>query len=675
VPRARRSLPLHHMVYRTGKSRATCLALLAALAACLTPAGVGRAAASAGRTISNVATIEWDEGGARLSRSSNQVDVVVEAASRPYALSTYRFSSNSGSVPVSVTAPRCTTAGGDAAVPLAAAWSGVALSPAGLTAVNEIHAGEPLVVVLDYADGNRDPSVVDSVTGAIVARSGDREILTFFETGPDTGKFAGYIQTVPAPPPGTSGDCRLTVEPGDKIVVESLRSGNQIPLVTAAVDVLVDPFGVVFDSLDAAPVSGTRITLLDAATGQPAAVFGDDGTAAFPASIVTGTKVQDSAGNSYDFGPGDYRFPFVRAGTYRLRVEPPAPYTAPSVRTPADLAGLQRPDGHAFTLVPGSYGATLTLVDPAPVRIDIPVDQEAKGLSVVKSASAHDAAPGESVIYTIDIANQDLKLATGALTLTDRFGPSMRFRAETLRVDGKPAVAATRADGAGFDLSLPGLGAGATARVRYALEVRADARTGDAVNQARVSDARGHQSNVADAAVRVRRDDITNRLTIEGRVVDGACGTDGRGIAGVRIMLEDGSYALTDPDGRYHFEGVVPGTHVVQLDDMTLPADRAPVDCARDTRSGGRAFSRFVEGQGGELKRVDFHAVASAPRADAAAASATRPKAPSDAEAAAASATGWRARRPASASSFPSRSIIRARRSCGSPSNMRRTRA
>jgi hypothetical protein len=99
-------------------------------------------------------------------------------------------------------------------------------------------------------------------------------------------------------------------------------------------------------------------------------------------------------------------------------------------------------------------------------------------------------------------------------------------------------------------------------------------------------------------------------------------------------MLEDGSYAVTDSDGRYHFEGVLPGTHVVQLDDNSLPLDRAAADCARSTRAAGRAFSRFVEGQGGALKRVDFRAVAAPPRAEPRAAAAARASAPGDAAAA-----------------------------------------
>jgi hypothetical protein len=630
------------------------VALLPALAALHAPARAWGAPAPEQRTVSNVATIQWDEGGARLSKASNQVDIAVAAApAQSYSLTAYRFSANSGSIPVNVPTPQCTAAGGPAPASLATAWQGVALAPAMLTPITEIHAGEPLLVVLDYADGNRDPNAVESVTGAVIASSGDREVLTIYETGPDTGKFAGYIQTVPAPPPGVSGDCKLTVAAGDKIVAESLRSGTQTPLASASVDVLVDPFGIAFDSVDARPVDGTRITLVDAATGQPATVFGDDGNSSYPATIVTGGSVRDGSGNVYSFPAGEYRFPFVRAGTYRLQVEPAKPYAAPSVRTPTDLAGLKRPDGQAFTLAPASYGGTITLADPAPVRIDIPLDPPAAPIQLVKSASVRDAGPGELVSYQVDVRNPDAHLPTGNLTLSDRFGAPMRLRAGTIRVDGVAVPANAAADGTGFDLSLPPLAPGAVTHVRYALEVRADAREGDAVNEARARDDRGHASNVGDAAVRIHRDEISNRLTIEGRVVDGACGVEGRGIAAVRVMLEDGSYAVTDPDGRYHFEGIVPGTHVVQVDDATLPSDRALTDCAHDTRSGGRAFSRFVEGEGGALKRVDFHAVPSAPRASPAAAAAHRPEIPTDAAAAGAERDWFAGQEPGVAWLFP----------------------
>ena len=48
---------------------------------------------------------------------------------------------------------------------------------------------------------------------------------------------------------------------------------------------------------------------------------------------------------------------------------------------------------------------------------------------------------------------------------------------------------------------------------------------------------------------------------------------------------------VADAEGRYHFEGLMPGTHVVEAQDSTLPAGGQFVDCARSTRSAGSATS------------------------------------------------------------------------------------
>ncbi len=139
--------------------------------------------------------------------------------------------------------------------------------------------------------------------------------------------------------------------------------------------------------------------------------------------------------------------------------------------------------------------------------------------------------------------------------------------------------------------------------------VRADAPPGQALNRATATDTRGGQSR-AEYAVKIERDVLTARMTIVGRITAGSCGLseDRTGVPGVRVMLEDGSFAISDSDGRYHFEGVVPGTHVVQAQRQTLPAGGKFVDCERSTRSAGRANSRFVVGQGGSLAVADFHA-------------------------------------------------------------------
>ena len=84
------------------------------------------------------------------------------------------------------------------------------------------------------------------------------------------------------------------------------------------------------------------------------------------------------------------------------------------------------------------------------------------------------------------------------------------------------------------------------------------------------------------------------------------------GIAGVRVYLEDGRYAVTDEEGKYHFDDVMPGSHVVQIDAVTIPDTHRALECADRVRNAGRAYSQFVDVRGGALWRSDFRAGAQA---------------------------------------------------------------
>ncbi len=86
-----------------------------------------------------------------------------------------------------------------------------------------------------------------------------------------------------------------------------------------------------------------------------------------------------------------------------------------------------------------------------------------------------------------------------------------------------------------------------------------------------------------------------------------------KGLAGVRIYLENGTYVVTDEQGMFHIEGVKPGSHVVQMDLDTLAPQYEPVICDEHSRFAGRGFSRFVDLQAGTLWRTDFHVKALPP--------------------------------------------------------------
>jgi uncharacterized repeat protein (TIGR01451 family) len=551
---------------------------------------------------------------------------------------------------------QCRTANGTVPVELGGAFSGTSLAPAKVNPASAIRAGEPLVFAVTSNADNRNATLIETMTVTIKTPGGDSEILTLSETAANSAVFAGVIRTRAVPPAPVTQDCVLSVKPGDTVVLEGVRTSDGSVIAAAPVDVLIDPYGIVFDSGDGAPVAGTRVTLINVATGQPAQVFGDDGVSAFPSSIVTGSTVTDAGGQSYTFGAGDYRFPFARPGTYRLQIDPPAPFTAPSRSGATELAGLLRPDGAPYTLVAGSYGASFVLVDPAPVRIDVPVDQPGGTLTIQKLASNPVAVPGDAVQYRITVGNSDPKRRTGAVTITDMLPTEMRLKADTVRLNGTNIAYTVSTDGRNLSIPMPALAPSASATVTYILEVRPDAQPGRALNRASAIDTRGAASPMTDAAVRIARDGITDRMTIIGRITDGGCTVDpdaANGIANVRVLLEDGSYAVTDVEGRYHFEGVLPGTHVVQIDPSTLPADQVPQNCALNARSAGSSISRFVEGQGGALLRADFRTSIGKNAARVEQSGEKRLAPPSDAEAAGASRDWFAGQEPGIGWVFP----------------------
>jgi uncharacterized repeat protein (TIGR01451 family) len=382
-------------------------------------------------------------------------------------------------------------------------------------------------------------------------------------------------------------------------------------LVTTVVAVLADPFGFVFDSEDGSPVTGATVSLVNTATGQPATVFADDGVTPWPSTVVSGEPIRDAAGNVYPMQPGEFRFPLAPLGSYRIVVSPPAPYTAPSAVQPMALANLTRPGGSSFVISDASYGGVFALTSPTPVQVDIPVDRSSVSVSITKSASRTRAQPGDAIFYTISLRNPDQARANRGISLIDLPSPWLRLRSDSIRIDGNDVAGKVTIapDGRELGIDIGSIAAGATVEITYAMIVRPDSPPGQALNRAMVTDLFGGRA-VAEAAVRVERDTIASRMTIIGRVTEGTCDVlrDRAGIPGVRVMLEDGSFAVTDKDGRYHFEGVVPGTHVVQAQHQTLPPQGSFIDCDRSSRSAGNPASRFVNGQGGSLVVVDFTA-------------------------------------------------------------------
>ncbi len=555
------------------------------------------------QTIVNTAAAQWTQQGQSQTVTSNTVSFDVAVA--PVKLDTY-VQTATGGTPLSFNPSNC---GGTTIQVPGGLPSGT--SVASLEQAQTIRIGGTLFFRLISAGGNTDPAKVDSMTAVLSTTSGDRETITIYETAPNSGVFIGAMPTSAIPPQPVSGDCRLSVAPGDKIAIECLRTGSDAVIAEARVDILADPFGLFFDSEDGSPVNGVRVTLVDAVTGAPARVLADDGVTLWPSTVTSGSAITDGAGNLWPMLPGEYRFPLAALGQYRLVVEPPAPYSAPSKATPGQLAGLTRPTGAPMIIVPASFGNSLALTSPSPVRVDVPLDRPPVSVALTKTVSRPTALPGEMVFYTVTARNPDTLKVKRAVSLVDTPSALLRLRQDSVRMDGAAAPGAVQVspDGRQLTVALGDLAPGATRTVTYAMTVRADAPAGQALNRAVVTDSRG-LSSVASAVLKIGQDNLGSRMTLIGQITDGGCAVDAEhiGIPGVRVVLEDGSFAITDADGRYHFEGLVPGSHVVQALTSTLPKGGQFTDCARSTRSAGNASSRFVIGQGGSLAVADFSA-------------------------------------------------------------------
>lgn len=551
------------------------------------------------QVIANTARALWLESGQDREVTSNTVQFAV--ASNIARIETLRPETGA---PLyrDLTPSRC----GGADVSLAA---GAPVSVSlGSSAASTVSVGENLYIRIHDPNRNRDGGVIESVVVNVLGSNGDHEVLTIFETGEDTGIFLGAIPTADVPPAPVSGDCRVSVKAGDAVTIEHADASLQAVLRTT-VNISADPYGLVFDSETGAPVDGVSVTLVDAATGAPAKVFGADGTTPWPSTVISGRPVTDGNGVVHTVASGEYRFPLTALGSYRIVVTPPAPYTAPSTATMAELSNLRRPDGQGLEILPASFGQNLTLSAPALVRVDIPVDRPGEVVGLTMQSSRQTTVAGDQVIHTIKVTNQDHTRIKRGVVLTSRTAAALRIRPGSIWIDGvqvNNGVSLT-SDGLGLTIQLDDIAAGGTRTIVYAVTVRSDAAPGTVTSSAEATDRSGASAR-ANVALKIERDVIAGRMTLIGRVAAGSCEQESqrRGIAGVRVMLEDGSYAITDADGRYHFEGVVPGAHVVQVLDHTLPKGGKLIDCGRTTRSAGSANSRFIIGQGGSLAVADF---------------------------------------------------------------------
>jgi len=467
--------------------------------------------------------------------------------------------------------------------------------------------GEPVFVRLTDSDQNVDAAVTNyAVVSVVHDASGDTETIQLTETGMDTGIFAGYLPTASGAP--LAGDCVLQATPDTAVRVT--YSDPVDPTDSTQDTATLDPVSRVFDSRTGASIDGAMIAIVDATTGLPATVYGNDGVSQFPSTITSGATETDSSGASYVFGPGEYRFPVIPAGDYRIVVTPPTDYIAPSSIA---IPNLQLLPGAPYALGPASFSNAFTHAGPTSADFDLPVDPRAEALFLQMTSSTSIAAPGDFVRYELTVENNSAFGVAANVRIVDQLPPGVRFVSGSVSRDSvsdpDPVISP---DATTLEFIIGDMATGEQAIISYVVEIAAGGKGDQLVNNATATADGGLVSNPAEALLQLTEDLFRSTGTLIGRVVEGDCSqtmfAEDTGIPGIRIYTEEGRFAVSDEGGRFHFEGLKPGTHVAQVDLESVPEYLELTGCDTSLQFAGSNDSQFFRMRRGGLMRADFYA-------------------------------------------------------------------
>ncbi len=235
----------------------------------------------------------------------------------------------------------------------------------------------------------------------------------------------------------------------------------------------------------------------------------------------------------------------------------------------------------------------------------------ASQLALEKRAAPSIVEPADVVTYTLVLSNLGVSQVPGVV-VRDTLPVGFRFADGTASVNGTPIADPAGAPGAGLAFNVGTVPANGAITLRYRALVGTSAVLGDGINRAYAENAGLNlRSNTAAAKVTIHGGVFADDGVLAGKVwADCDCdsnraqGKEELGVPGVRVYLEDGRSAITDVEGKYHFEAVAPRLHTVKLDKTTLPQG-AHIEVV-NTRDGMSPGTRFADVKDGELYRADF---------------------------------------------------------------------
>ena len=461
-------------------------------------------------------------------------------------------------------------------------------------------AGSPLIVRVIDLDENLDNNQIDTVTVTINSTNPvESKELVLHETTNDSGEFIGIIQTT-ATETVSANSCDLALTPESQVSINYQDSQDAEDSQSKTLS--FDPYSRVFNAYTGELIDGITVRLIDNSNGLPATVYGDDGTSTFPNTIVSGGQAQDSSGKSYNFPTGGYRFPYVENGDYRIEVDTSIAYIFPSETDDQVIQSLPTAPYRLSNASRGFAASSQNLL----LNVDIPLDPQSDRILLDKSSTLTTAGIGDFVPFEISMTNIEYDVSN--IKLIDTLPVGLSYVEGSLRVN-KAAYSDVLVSNNGQQITVnfPSLLSQEIVNISYISQVSATA-SGTMTNVAEIS----HpilKSNIATASIDFRDDLMRDKAQVIGRVILDDCdgNLDAEGLAGIRILMEDGRYVVSDQEGQWHFEGIKPGTHVIQLDVATLPPYLELSTCDNEFFHAGQSYSQFIDVQPGTLWRADFH--------------------------------------------------------------------
>ena len=232
-------------------------------------------------------------------------------------------------------------------------------------------------------------------------------------------------------------------------------------------------------------------------------------------------------------------------------------------------------------------------------------------LRITKTADRKVAEIGDYVVYTVRVENTSPQLAADNVVISDDLPHGFRYVKDSSKLEG--ADIPDPAGGTRPRWPVGPFPPGESRTLVYRAVVSVDAMLGDGTNTARLQ-ARTPGGNLLQAGparvrVKVEEGALNSKAIILGRVFldrngDRMPGEDEPGVKDVRLYLEDGTYVITDEEGKFSLYGVRAGEHVLKLDRSSLPPGTVPVPLSN--AFAGDGGSQFISVPFGGPARGDF---------------------------------------------------------------------